>query len=404
LLSDALARICAGVVIGEGTMKRIAKSCITVVALGGLARGATAQAPRLAFAAPSPDIRVSRDVPFDSAGGALLAMDVYQLPRARNTRTRPALIFFNRATGADRRGPLYAGWARAAASHDLVGVVPDLREGAEARDFQALLRYLTSHGTALGIDTAAIAVYAASGNVFTALPVLEQSSLTAVRAAVIYYGTAPVTTFRRDLPLLWVRAGLDRPEVNREIATLATLAIAQNAPVTLLNHPTGYHGFELFNDDDATRSVIEQTLAFVRQATLRSYRLALAAGERDAAAAGAVQTGDYHEAARLYAELARSRPDDARLQLSFGESLLGDGRYHDACSLFDSLKDRGLGYRDLGIPAARACARAGNADAAIGWLKSIPSRFLPPSLASDSAFTSIRGRPDFLAVFSIPPG
>jgi dienelactone hydrolase len=327
-------------------------------------------------------------------------MDIYRLARG----ARPALIFFNRAMGAERRGSLYEGWARAAASHDLVGVVPDLRDGSEARDFEALLRYLTSHGAALGIDTAAIAVYAASGNVFTALPVLERAGLTGVKAAVIYYGTAPVTTFRHDLPLLWVRAGLDRPAVNEEIAALASRAIAQNAPVTLLNHPTGYHGFELFNDDDATRAVIEQTLTFVRRTTSRPYQLALAAGRKEAAAAGAVQTGNHHDAAALYAELVRSRPNDARLQLSFGESLLGDGQYREACSLFEGLKGRGLGYRDLGLPAARACARAGDADAAVGWLRSIPSRFLPRSVADDSAFTSIRGRSDFREIFSVPPG
>ena len=382
----------------------IGRSCITIAALAGLTRGAPAQPPpRLAFPAPSPAVRVRTDVPFDTAGGTVLAMDVYQLPRTRSTRARPALIFFNRAVGGDRRGPLYAGWAGAAASHDLVGIVPDLREGSEPRDFEALLRYLTSHGPALGIDTAAIAVYAASGNVFTALPMLEQPSLTAVRAAVIYYGTGPVAAFRQDLPVLWVRAGLDRPDVNQEIATLATHAITQNAPVTLLNHSTGYHAFELFNDDDATRAVIEQTLSFVRQATSRSYRLALAARRREAAAAGAVQTGNYHEAAALYEELVQSRPDDARLRLSLGESLLGDGRYREACTLFESVKGRGLGYRDLGVPAARACALAGEADTAIAWLGSIPSRFLPRSLADDSAFTSIRGRPEFQAIFSIPP-
>jgi hypothetical protein len=381
-------------------MRRILWSSITIALLGGWTSPTRAQSPRLAFAPPSPNVRVSADVPFDTASGVRLAMDVYRAGRG----LRPALIFFNRATGAARREPLYAGWARAAASRDLVGILPDLREGTEARDFEALLRYLTSHGPALGIDTAAIAVYAASGNVFTALPVLERPSLTAVRAAVIYYGTAPVTTFRRDLPVLWVRAGLDRPGVNEEIVTLAARAIAQNAPVTLLNHPTGYHGFERFNDDDATRAVIDQTLAFVRQATARPYQLALAAGGREAAAAGAVETGNYHEAAALYAELVGLRPNDARLRLSFGESLLGDGRYREACSLFESLKGRGLGYRDLGEPAARACARAGDADAAIGWLRSIPSRFLRRGLADDSAFTSIRGRPDFVAIFSVPPG
>ena len=56
--------------------------------------------------------------------------------------------------------------------------------------------------------------------------------------------------------------------MNEEISKLAALAVAQNAPVTLVNHASGYHGFEMFNDDDATREVMEQTIAFVRRATL----------------------------------------------------------------------------------------------------------------------------------------
>lgn len=167
--------------------------------------------------------------------------------------------------------------------------------------------------------------------------------------------------------------------------------------LTLLNHPTGYHGFELFNDDDATRDVIGQPLAFVRQATAPGYRTALRSGLQEAAAAGSVQTGNYREAARIYAELVRARPN-ARLALSYGESLLGDNQYVAACSLFATLKDKGLGPRDLGVPAARACAQAGEADGV--WLRSIPSRFMPRTLVSDPAFASISSRPDFQAPFA----
>ncbi|HEY2855914.1 MAG TPA: hypothetical protein VGJ18_23955 [Gemmatimonadaceae bacterium] len=366
-----------------------------------MAAHSSAQTPTLAFRSPARDVSVAT-VAFDTDGGTTLAMDVYRRPATK--RQRAVLVFFNRASGADRRSPLYDGWARAAASHGLVGVVPDLRDGNQARDFQALIRYLTSHGAALGVDTTAIAVYAASGNVSTAWPLLERADAGSVKAAVIYYGTASVARFRRDLPVLYVRAGLDWPGVNEEIMVIASHAIAQNAPLTVLNYPNGYHGFELFNDDDATRAVIEQTLSFVVQATSRPYRLALAARSREAAAAGAVQTGDYHEAAAIYAELRRDRPEDARLGLSYGESLLGDGEYRTACALFATLENKGLGPRELGVPAARACALAGDGDAALAWLRSIPTRFLPASLATDSAFATIRHRSEFRALFSSPPG
>jgi dienelactone hydrolase len=370
-------------------------AALMVALIGAMA---SAQQPRLAFPTPSPDVTVMTDVEFGTAGSAALKMDLYQLPRVAG-RSRGALIFFNRATGAERQQPLWVGWARSAASRELVGIVPDLRSGTEARDFQTLVDYLVRHGTELGVDTAGIAVFAASGNVSTAFPLLEDPRQTAIRSAVIYYGTAPITTFRRDLPVLYVRAGLDRPSVNQEIVALASLAITQNAPVTLLNHATGYHGFELFNDDDATHDVIARTLEFVRHTTSPGYRSALWAGLREAAAAGSVQTGNYRQAASMYAELVRSRPDDARLRLSYGEALLGDRQYATACTVFDSLGGKGLGPRDLGVPASRACAQAGNAAAAIAWIASIPPQFRPSALASDPAFASLQTRADFRALF-----
>jgi hypothetical protein len=346
---------------------------LVMIAVGSLA--ARAQAPRLAFPEPSADITLARDVQFGADGSVALRMDVYQLPRVAG-RPRPALVFFNRANGAaDRQSPLYVGWARTAASRDLIGIVPDLRSGSEAQHFQTLIEYLTRHGGDIGVDTAAIAVYAASGNVASALPLLEDPRQTAIKAVVIYYGTASITTFRRDLPVLYVRAGLDRPNVNQEILTLASRAISQNAPVTLLNHATGYHGFELFNDDDATHDLIARTLMFVIHATRPGYRAALVGGLPEAAAAGSMQTGAYHDAVSLYAEMVRHRPDDARLRLWYGEALLADRQFATACTLFDSLKTSNLGPRDLGVPASRACAQAGNADAAIAWIASIPGDF-----------------------------
>lgn len=374
----------------------------TVLTLIGLsASSALAQPPKFAFPPPAPDVSVTSDVQYGRGDTTRLAMDVYQRPRVGG-QLRPVLIFFNRAVGAERKDPFWTAWARTAASRDIISILPDLRKGRDTSDFRTLLDYVMRRGTTLGIDTSAVAVYAASGNVRTAFPLFEQPELVSIKSAIIYYGTAAMTHFRRDLPVLYVRAGLDRPAVNQEITTLAALGIAQNAPVTLLNNPTGYHAFEIFNDDDATRAVIDQTLEFVRRTTAHSYQTALRSGLLEATAAGAVQTGDFREAASRYAELVRRRPNDARLALSYGEALFGDGQFAPACTTFAALKGRGLGPRDLGVPAARACARAGDTAAAIAWIQSIPPRFRPPELVNDSAFAGIRSRSDFLALFSSP--
>ena len=251
----------------------------------------------------------------------------------------------------------------------------------------------------MGIDRDAIAVYAASGNVSAALPAIEDPAQTAVKAAIMYYGTGPVTTWRLDLPVLFVRAGLDRPQLNQAITELAAAAVAQNAPFTLLNHASGYHGFESLNDDDATRDVMEQTISFVKRATAPSFQRAIALGVREASAAGYVQTGAFGKAAAIYADLLAARPDDPRLRLSYGEALLGDSQFAAACAELEKLKGKGLGPRDLGLPAARACLQKGDADAAIAWLKTIPTRFLPPSVQNEAVFAPLREREDFKALF-----
>jgi len=356
-----------------------------------------AQEPRMAFAPPSGNIAVVSDVEYATSGTTRLAMDLYKPAVAPGVRV-PALVFFNRAAGAERSGRFYAAWARAAASQGVIGILPDLRAGSEAADFSLLVSYMSAHGAEHGIE--AIAVYAGSGNVFSALPALEDPGQTAIKAAVMYYGAAPMSQFRLDLPILYVRAGLDRPPVNESIASLVAMAVAQNAPVTLLNYAGGHHAFELVDDNDATRHVIDETLAFVKRATSASYQAALRVSLPEASAAGYVQAGKLHDAAEAYARLVTAHPDDARLRLAYGEALLGDRQFAAACGEFDRLRDKGLGYRDLGLPAARACVLNGNPEAAIGWLKSIPPQFLPSSVQSDPAFAALKDRADFQALFT----
>jgi predicted Zn-dependent protease len=112
-----------------------------------------------------------------------------------------------------------------------------------------------------------------------------------------------------------------------------------------------------------------------------------------------VQAGNFAEAAKTYAALVTSRPDEPTLSLAYGEALLGDKQFAAACAEFEKLKGKGLGYRDLGLPAARACMQKGDTEAAIAWLRSIPQRFLPPSVAKEPVFASIQDRPDFQALF-----
>jgi len=352
-----------------------------------------AQSP-YAFPPASRDLSLATDVVYGSSGGATLSMDVYKPSAGFHG---PALIFFNRAIGADRRQAYWDAWARAAASKGLIAILPDLRQGSEAADFRTLLSYLERHAAEQNIE--AIAVYAASGNVSNALPAVQNPALTSIKAAVMYYGAAQITDFRLDLPLFYVRAGLDRPAVNESIGSLVARAVAQNAPWTLRNYAGGHHAFEIVDDTDTTREVIDDTIDFVKRATSPAYHAALRASIPESRAAGFVQSGKFQEAAAAYASLVAAHPDDARLRLSYGEALLGAARYAAACAEFEKLKGKGLGPRDLGLPAAEACMKNGDPETAITWLRTIPPQFRPATLQDDPAFAALRDRPDFRALF-----
>ncbi|MET0211365.1 MAG: tetratricopeptide repeat protein [Vicinamibacterales bacterium] len=344
-------------------------------------------------APPASAVAVSKDQSYGA-----LQMDVYRPANAAG-KTLPVLVFFNIASGAQRSNFFYKPWAEIAASRDLVAILPDLRDDSFEKDFDALIAHLTANASSLGIDRDRIALYAGSGNVYRALPLVQTPRQTVVKAAVMYYGSAQVSEFRRDLPILMVRAGLDRPPVNRAIADLATLAANQNAPLTLLNYAGGHHAFEIVDDEDATRDVIDTTIEFVKRTTAPTYQASLRRALPEATAAAHVASGNFAAAAASYAELVKARPDDARMRLSYGEALLGASQFAEACTELEKLKGKGLGARDLGVPAARACMQKGDAQAALAWLKSIPQRYLPRSLEQDPIFAPIQNRPEFKALF-----
>ena len=361
----------------------------------GIASLAFAQ-ERFAYPVPeSAGVNVDRDVAF----GDGVKLDLY---RTSGEARKPVLIFLNTlGGGAVQRGwTIYQGWARLAASRGFVGVLADCRDNQQQPDFQALLGWIRDHGAEHGMDPARVAAYAASANVTRALPWVEDPQQSVIRAMIVYYGTGEVSQLRQDLPLLMVRAGLDRPALNRGMDAAAVAGLKANAPVTILNHPSGHHGFEVIDHTDETRAVIDQTLRFAERALQPDYQASLRATSLEAAAAGAMMTGDFARAAEGFGAMVRSAPNDIRRHMAYGEALVEARRYKEARAEFDTVKRiGGAGPRDLGVPAARAAALDGDYEAAIQWIDSIPVRFRPASLAADPAFATIRDRAEFRKLF-----
>ena len=371
----------------------------------GLALVSHAAEPKFVAPLPAPSqIDVRKNVAYKKVNGSDLVMDVYRPAKRTKNEKLPVIVFMNGFGGqSQREHPQYKGWGALAAGNGFIAINPDTHTEGIEEDFDSLAAYIRDHAAELNADPDRIGLYACSGHVSKSFAMIEDPKRTTIKAAAIYYGVGSVPAWRFDLPVLYVRAGLDRPGMNKILDAIAAEANAANAPVTLVNYAGGHHGFEIIDDNETTRDVIAQTLRFFKTTLTPAYQSALKASVPTAAAVGAVGRGDYETAVRLYAPLAAANPGDSRLQLSYGEALLGAKRYAEATTQFDKLRgNRNLGPRDLGLPAARAAAQSGDTTKALEWLSTIPARFMPNDVARDPAFRTLEGDPKFLAVLNRP--
>jgi dienelactone hydrolase len=79
---------------------------------------------------------------------------------------------------------------------------------------------------------------------------------------------SPITHLERRgsaiAPLLIAKAGLDRPGINDSIDAFVRRADELGAPVQVETHPDGRHAFDILDDDDRSREIIEASIGFMR--------------------------------------------------------------------------------------------------------------------------------------------
>jgi hypothetical protein len=236
------------------------------------------------------NVTVRRDIEY--ADGRTL--DLYLPPDAIAAGCEPAVIFVTGFADAGFEARLgcrqkemasYISWARLVAASGLAAITYTNID--PAADALTVLRYVRENAASLQIDGDRIAVWSCSGNVPTALALIMEEPVT---SAVFCYGFMldldgstgvadaqkqwgfanpvagkSVDDIPLDLPMFVVRAGRDEvAALNDAIDRFAAHALARNLPITLVNHATGSHSFDLFDDTEASRQVIQRIVGFLK--------------------------------------------------------------------------------------------------------------------------------------------
>jgi tetratricopeptide (TPR) repeat protein len=319
-----------------------------------------------------------------------------------------------------------------------VGITAESDPARPAESVRALLAHLAKEGASLRIDSSRLAVWACSGNVSAAVPLLMDGAAPGVRAAAILYGTGNAAALRKDLPVFWVLAGRDTPSLIEGQRALWARAAREGAPWTMVNAPDLPHAFDAIEDTAHSRQIVRDIVEFLgaalaptgpppppaplaRRATAYMY-----ANEPDKAAAVyreilAAAPND-HEALRLLG-LALTRQgkageavdvlrravelgeDGPAIQRALGEALLHAGKPAEAAEHLKKAVDLGSNAPPLLYNLACAYALSGRKDdafarlteaAGTGWLTR-------EQIEGDSDLASLKPDPRFGALLSKLP-
>lgn len=261
---------------------------------------------RVVYSIPGMDaVPVTKDITYKTAPYGPLALDLYHPIGQPVDQPAPALAFIHgEAPPAELKTAKdwgqYVSWGQLAAASGMVGVtfnhrpshwfqhMPDVAE-----DVADLLDYLQSHATELRIDQQRIGIWVCSGGTPPALQLLLSELPAYVRCLTVCYGCMSMEMVRDRLqpslpddilhkfspvhyleqleptqlmPLLLVRCGADQAGgVNGSNDEAVNVLLKRNLPFTFINYPTGQHTFDVEDDQEESRRVIWQIIAFARE-------------------------------------------------------------------------------------------------------------------------------------------
>ena len=244
------------------------------------------------------EVRLVPNLKYTTTVDPNIAMDIYLPSEFVLSYKRPAIIFIHGGAKAEwtpKDWGVFTSWARLIAATGFAGVTfthrleyPKRSLEAGASDVQDAINYVRSNADRYKIDKDRICLvaFSAGGPMlslamrnntpyikcivgFYAFMDVRQSGYDKSEAPESLRAFSPIgylETDRRNLPPMFIaRAGQDEvPTMNDSIDRFVNAAIAKNIALAFTNHPGGVHGFDNQNDDDRSREIIRNAIAFMR--------------------------------------------------------------------------------------------------------------------------------------------
>lgn len=259
----------------------------------------------IVYSVPGMDKVVVRpNIVYNRDGQDEMKMDIYIPPDLASDIRIPAVILIhggplgnNNPFSKLKDLPFFRSYGKLMAASGLVGITFNHRyadigsKGMETSfsDVEAAINFVRTESASYHIDPDRIALWVFSGG-GPHLSIVLRNQMKFIRCMVSYYGVLdihtiakliggtpsqslekynPITYLTKEYdyrpPLLIARAGRDYvPETNHDVEKFFSRMLSLNSDVSLLNHPSGLHGFDYLNDDEQSRYIIKTTILFLK--------------------------------------------------------------------------------------------------------------------------------------------
>jgi acetyl esterase/lipase len=254
-------------------------------------------------------VHVRRDIVYKTVatpkGKAELKLDLYLPVGAKKGQAFPAVVLISGGgiEGGDhdwRNAGVYQSYGRLLAASGFAGIAFSKRyaRGPEGtlngiEDLNDLVGYLRQHAGDISVDKDRLAFWGFSGGGLLLAPVFKEGASfgravvcfycvsdidqdswaglegiteeSVARARAVSSSVEQIQTAGHPLPPIFVgRAGWDSPGLNRGIDKLVLAALAKNAMIEVMNHPTGRHGFDIIDSNERSREIVHRAPEFLK--------------------------------------------------------------------------------------------------------------------------------------------
>jgi acetyl esterase/lipase len=244
-------------------------------------------------------VRVISNLKYSEVDNPHLLMDIYLPPDLKPHERRPVVVFIHGGAGPENKAKdwgIFQSWGRLVAASGMIAVAfthrfsppPQSLLAEAATDLGSAMDYIRANSGSFHADGDRIGVCAWSSGGALLNPLLSNRPAF-VRCLVALYamldvqqyappgdgavlqflkGYSAIESLPEDasalIPILIARAGRDEvPMLNEALARFTSRALAANAPITVINHPSGMHGFDNQNDDARSREIIRCVIEFM---------------------------------------------------------------------------------------------------------------------------------------------